>query len=130
MDWWPLSISSRSTHPDDAGFFSASQAIYERYGQGHRGPAVPDRDQVDPAIRQVLDADNRFGATAVHRYDWNQSYSASQYRQLMLSYSVTQLMDELPRAALLDDMELFIRDEFGASITRPLVVTLTTAELR
>lgn len=115
--------------PDDAGFFVASRPVYERYGQGHRGPAAPGRDRVEPAIRQVLDDDNRFGATAVHRYDWNQSYSASQYRQLMLSYSATQLMDEPQRAALLDDMELFIRDEFGGSITRPLVVTLTTAAL-
>ena len=27
--------------PEDAGFFEASQPIYERYGQGHTGPPAP-----------------------------------------------------------------------------------------
>lgn len=115
--------------PDDAGLFAASQPIYERYGQGHTGAPAPSRERVDPAIRQVLEADRRFGAVAVRRYDWNQSYSAADYRQLMLSYSGTQMMDESDRLGLLDDMETFIRDDFGGGITRPLVVTLTTAML-
>lgn len=45
----------------------------------------------------------------------------------MLSYSGTQMMDESARLGLLDDMESFIRNEFGGYVTRPLVVTLTTA---
>lgn len=115
--------------PDDAGFFAASQRIHQRYGQGHTGPAAPTRENADPAIRQVLDADHRFGAVEVRRYDWNQSYSAADYRQLLLSYSGTQMMDEPARLGLLDDMEAFIRDDFGGRITRPVVVTLTTAAL-
>ena len=47
----------------------------------------------------------------------------------MLSYSSTQMMDESDRLGLLNDMESFIRNEFGGKITRPLVVTLTTAVL-
>jgi hypothetical protein len=31
---------------------------------------------------------------------------------------------------LLEDMESFIRNDFGDVVTRPLVVTLTTASLR
>ena len=49
----------------------------------------------------------------VRRYDWNQTYSASDYRNLMLSYSGTQMMEESDRLGLLDDMESFIRTEFG-----------------
>ena len=113
--------------PDDLGFFAAAQPIYERHGEGHTGPAAPTRDNVDPAICSVLKADQRFGRIAVRRYDWNQTYSASQYRDLMLSYSGTQMMDESTRLGLLDDMESFIRNEFGGYVTRPLVVTLTTA---
>lgn len=113
--------------PDDAGFFAASQAIYRRYGQGHTGPPAPQRTKVDPAIRQVLAADHRFDAVALRRYDWNQTYSAADYRQLMLSYSTTQMMDEPRRRGLLDDIEAFIGDEFADCVTRPLVVTLTTA---
>ncbi len=115
--------------PDDAGFFAASQHIYERYGQGHAGPPAPSRESVEPPIREVLEADHRFGGVAVRRYDWNQSYSTTEYRQLMLSYSSTQMMDESARLGLLDAMETFVRDDFGGVVTRPLVVTLTTATL-
>ena len=115
--------------PDDRGFFAAAQPIYERYGEGHTGPAAPTREDVDSSIRGALEADRRFDSVAVRRYDWNQTYSASDYRRLMLSYSGTQMMDETDRDRLLDDMESFIRDNFGGVITRPLVVTLTTAAL-
>ncbi len=115
--------------PEDAGFFAAAQPIYERYGEGHRGPSAPTRGRVDPAIRTVLDADRRFDSIAVRKYDWDQTYSAPDYRNLMLSYSSTQMMKESDRAALLDDMESFIRRDFGGVVTRPLVVTLTTATL-
>ena len=115
--------------PDDAGFFAATQPIYERYGQGHSGPAAPTRTNVDPAIREVFEADGRFRSVAVHRYDWNQTYTAWEYRQLMLSYSGTQMMDKADRLGLLDEIENFIRSDFAGIITRPLVATLTTAVL-
>lgn len=113
--------------PDDRGFFAAAQPIYERYGEGHTGPSAPTRERADPSIRAPLEADRRFDFVAVRRYDWNQSYSASDYRHLMLSYSGTRMMDEAERVGLLDDMESFIRNDFDGVITRPLVVTLTTA---
>jgi SAM-dependent methyltransferase len=115
--------------PDDLGFFAAAQPIYERYGEAHTGSPAPTRDRVDPAIRAELDADQRFDSVAVRRYDWNQTYGASAYRNLMVSYSSTQMMDETRQLGLLDDMEAFIRNEFGGYVTRPLVVTLTTATL-
>jgi hypothetical protein len=39
------------------------------------------------------------------------------------------MMGERDRIGLLDDMESFIRDNFHGQVTRPLVVTLTTANL-
>ena len=116
--------------PEDAGFFAAAQPIYERHGQGHSGPPAPNRESVDPKIRAVLDEDRRFDCVDVRQYDWDQTYSASDYRNLMLSYSGTQMMEESDRVGLLDDMESFIRNDFGGVVTRPLVVTLTTASLR
>jgi SAM-dependent methyltransferase len=114
---------------DDSGFFAASQPIYRRYGQGHRGPAAPTRERTDPPIRHVLEADPRFRSVTVRRRDWNQTYRAAEYRQLMLSYSGTQMMQPADRAGLLDDIESFIDTEFGGVVVRPLVVTLTTAIL-
>jgi SAM-dependent methyltransferase len=115
--------------PDDDGFFDAVQPIYERYGQGHIGPPAPERGSVNPAIRQSLSQDRRFVDVEVHSYDWNQTYTASGYRKLMLSYSRTQMMNPGDRNGLLDDIEAFIKKRFGGQITRPLVVTLTTATL-
>jgi hypothetical protein len=39
------------------------------------------------------------------------------------------VMEESDRTGVLDDMESFIRKDFGGVVTRPLVVTLTTATL-
>ena len=111
------------------GFFAAAQPVYERYEQGYTGPPAPTRGSVDPTIRLVLEADRRFDLVAVRMYDCNQTHCASDYRQLMLSYSGTQMMEEKNRNGLLDDMETLIRNDFGGVVTRPLVVTLTTAGL-
>ena len=115
--------------PDDKGFFAAAQPIYERYGEGHAGPQAPERNAVDPPIRRVLRGDRRFLNVEVRTYDWNQTYSAADYRKLMLSYSSTQMMTPTARQGLLDDMENFVRHQFGNQVTRPIVVTLTTARV-
>jgi len=47
----------------------------------------------------------------------------------MLSYSGTQMMPPPARQGLLDDIENFIRQEYDNQVTRPIVVTLTTARL-
>ena len=113
--------------PDDKGFFAAAQPIYERYGRGHAGPRAPERNNVDPPIRRVLRGDPRFLNVEVRAYDWNQTYSAAGYRKLMLSYSSTQMMTPPARQGLLDDMENFVRQQFDNQVTKPIVVTLTTA---
>jgi hypothetical protein len=82
-----------------------------------------------PAVRGRLAEDRRFEQVAVRRWDWDQTYTAAGYRKLMLSYSATQMMAEPDRLGLLNDIERFINDEFRGTVTRPLVVTLTTAVL-
>jgi hypothetical protein len=47
----------------------------------------------------------------------------------MLSFSGTQMMNESDRIGLLDGLESLIRNDFDGKVTRPLVVTLTTATL-
>ncbi len=85
--------------------------------------------EIGPAMA-VLRDDPRFSNVEVRAYDWNQTYSAADYRKLMLSYSGTQMMTPSARQGLLDDMENFVRQRFGNQVTRPIVVTLTTARLR
>jgi len=113
--------------PNDRGFFAAAQPIYARYGEGHTDPPAPRRDEVDPPMRAALQHDGRFAGLEVRRYDWDQTYSAAEYRQLMLSLSGTQSMEPATRQCLLDDMEEFVREQFDDQVTLPLVVTLTTA---
>lgn len=115
--------------PDDKGFFAAAQPIYERCGERHVGPRAPERNAVDPAIHRVLRGDPRFSNVEVRAYDWNQTYSAADYRKLMLSYSGTQMMTPPARQGSLDDMENFVRQQFDNQVTRPIVVTLTTARV-
>ena len=115
--------------PDDKGFFAAAQPIYERYGAGHTGPQAPERNAVDPPIHRALRGDPRFRDVEVRTYDWNQTYSAADYRRLMLSYSSTQMMMPPAKQGLLDDMEDFVRQQFDNQVTRPIVVTLTTARV-
>ncbi len=115
------------TSTDDHGFFDAAQPIYARHGQGHTGPPAPQRNEIDPPMRRPLERDPRFAAVNVRQYDWNQTYSAAEYRQLMLSYSTTQTMEPLARTRLLDDIEAFVNQQFDGVVTRPAVVTLTTA---
>jgi SAM-dependent methyltransferase len=113
--------------PEDRGFYAAAQPIYERYGQGHSDPPTPARTEVEPTIQQALAGDPRFRDVDVHRWDWGQTYTASEYRKLMLSFSDTNMMDASDRAGLVDDMESLIDSRFDGHVTRPLVVTLTTA---
>ena len=113
--------------PDDNGFFAASQSVYERHGPPYTGPQLPKRDAVDPPIRSALSGDSRYANVEVRNYDWNQTYSAADYRKLMLSYSGTQIMEPSAQQALLDDMEAFVEKPFAGHVTRPIVVTLSTA---
>jgi SAM-dependent methyltransferase len=113
--------------PNDRGFFVAAQPVYERYGEGHIGAPAPRREDVDPPMHMALQYDDRFAQVRVRCYDWDQTYTAAQYRRLMLSYSPTQMMEPVARRGLLDDMEAFIEEHFDDRVTRPLVIALTTA---
>ena len=97
----------------DRGFFDAVQPIYERYGEG-RGGALPPprRHEVDPPIRAQLDHDERLPAPTVRTYDWDLTYRATKYRELLTSYSGTQTMEPAAGTPFLDDMERFVVERF------------------
>ena len=103
----------------DGGFYDAAQPIYERYGEGHAGPPVPDRDQVGSADATTSRGRPAgFMQVAVRRYDWDHTYSAAEYRELMISYSTTQSMAPAARAGLLDGIEDLVRQRFDGEVAR------------
>jgi SAM-dependent methyltransferase len=113
--------------PEDRGFYAAAQPIYERYGQAHEDPPEPARTAFEPTIAQALVEDPRFRDVDVHRWDWDQTYTAAEYRKLMLSFSDTNMMEDRARIGLVDDIQSFINSRFDGRVTRPLVAALTTA---
>jgi SAM-dependent methyltransferase len=113
--------------PEDRGFYAAVQPIYERYGQAHEDPPEPARTAFEPTIAQALAEDPRFRDVGVHRWDWDQTYTAAEYRKLMLSFSDTNMMEDRARIGLVDDIESSINSRFDGRVTRPLVAALTTA---
>jgi SAM-dependent methyltransferase len=115
--------------PEDRGFYAEAQPIYERYGLTHRGEPAPPRADAEPKIHQAIAGDPRFTDVEVHRWDADRTYTASEYRKLMLTFSDTNMMDPGDRQGLVDDIESFIDDNFDGSVTRPIVIALTTARL-
>lgn len=114
----------------DQGFFDAAQAIYEKYGEGRGDEDVPPpRPEATARMLTPLQDDERFTDVTSLLYDWDQTYTSAQYRQLMQSYSATQMMEPGARDGLLREMKAFIDEHFGGTVTRPLVVAFVLARL-
>ena len=113
----------------DGGFFERAQPIYERHQPDNGGLKLPGEDVV-PQEYIEIEASNLFGEVALHRYRWDQHYTSKEYADLMRSYSGTQAMEPSAQEALIGDVCALIDREFGGSITRPLVITLTLGRRR
>ena len=111
------------------GFFERVQPIYQRHQQGNGGLKLPGEDVV-PQEYVEIEASDLFGELRLHRYRWDQRYITQQYGDLMRSYSSTQAMEPSAQEALIGEVCALIDREFGASITRPLVITLTLGRRR
>jgi len=90
---------------------------------------TPSREAATARIYASLQNDRRFTDVTAHRFDWDQTYTGDQYRMLMSSYSVTQMMEPTKRQGLLDEIEQFTNSQFGGEVTRPLVIAFVLARL-
>jgi len=108
----------------DRGFFERVLPIYEQYRPDERRVEVPGEDVV-PQVHGEIAASGLFEDVALHRYRWDQTYSTWEYADLVRSYSNTQTMEPDPREALIADLCEVIDSEYGGSVVRPLVITLT-----
>ena len=114
----------------DRGYFERVQPIYEKHGQAkekHR--QLPTAGDVVPDIFDELAASSLYDDVRLFRYPWDQRYTSREYADLLRSYSDSQSMPEEQREALIRELCAVIDREYGGSITRPLVITLTVARM-
>lgn len=113
----------------DGGYYKRVQPIYDAFDNGKPSAWMPrTHDNVEPPIAPQLRASGRYQSVAVHRIKWDHTYSASQYRELLLSFSGTQAMPEPARTEMVDQLVAVINAEYGGVLTRPLSATLALAQ--
>lgn len=116
--------------PSDGGYFERVQPIYDAFGQGksteQRQSAETYESAMPPIVRE-LRASVLFDEPEVQRIRWDQTYTSQQYRDLLLTYSGTQMMPLPQRSEMVAALIGVIDDEFAGTVTRPLVATLTLA---
>ncbi len=110
----------------DRGFFARTDPIYQRHGRNDDFGPTPGEDMVPRVMREIV-ASLLFEDVRLFRHRWDQTYTTSDYRDLVTSYSNTQTMAPGPREGLLNDLCDFIDGEFDGYVVRPLLVTMVTA---
>jgi SAM-dependent methyltransferase len=110
----------------DRGFFARTDSIYQRHGRNDDLGPTPGEDMV-PRVMDEIKGSGLFEDVRLFRHRWDQTYTTSDYRDLVTSYSNTQTMAPGPREGLLNDLCDFIDAEFDGYVVRPLLVTMVTA---
>jgi SAM-dependent methyltransferase len=108
----------------DRGFFERTFPIYLEYRPDEQHTESPGENVV-PVEYDAMLAISLFDDVTLRRYRWDQTYPTEAYADLVRSYAGTQMMEPGPREALIADLSEVIDREYGGSVTRPLVMTLT-----
>jgi len=111
----------------DRGYFDRVQVIYNAFGASRDESSAQTYETAVPSIAEELRGSSLFVDIEVHRVPWDQTYTSAEYRDLLLTYSGTQMMPLQPRNELVTQLVSVIDNEFDGQITRPLVATLTLA---
>ncbi len=120
-------VSTHHVAGGDERFFVDVQRCYERWDPstppGLRLPAAADV----PLDRDEFDACGRFGPVAFRRYERDLTYSASEYRDLLLSYSGHRAMEPAAQRGLLSCIVRLIDERYGGQITKRYMNELAVA---
>lgn len=111
----------------DEQFFVDAQRCYERWDPetppGLRVPAAADV----PFDHHELDASRRFGRVVFRRYEHEQTYSTTEYLDLLLSYSGHRAMEPAAQRSLLACIAQLIDERHGGRITKRYMNELAVA---
>lgn len=117
-----------STHHVAGGterFFTNVQRCYERFDPGSTAPGLqlPATTDVTHDVTE-FDASGRFGPVEYRRYEWEQSYTAEQYLQLLATYSGHRAMPHRARKDLFACINKMIDDQHAGQITKRYLTQL------
>jgi SAM-dependent methyltransferase len=115
------SLGIVSTHHIAGGtnaFFADVQRCYERFD-----PTTPPgmrltTDDETPEEAAEFDRSARFGPVEFRRYEWQQTYPASEYLNLLMTYSGNRAMAPQARDGLFACIAHLIEEVYGGAITK------------
>ena len=111
----------------DTAFFAEAQACYERWDPSTPpGLRLQNASEI-PRDSAELDESGLFERVVFHRYEWTETYSASAYRDLLLTYSGHRALESAQREHLLDCITGLIESRYGGSITKRYMTELRLA---
>jgi SAM-dependent methyltransferase len=120
-------VSTHHVAGGDERFFADAQRCYERWDPetpgGVRLPAAADV----PEDREEVEASGRFGRMAFRRYERELTYTAREYRDLLLSYSGHRAMEADAQHALLSCITKLIDERYGGQIAKRYMNELAVA---
>jgi SAM-dependent methyltransferase len=114
----------------DERFFADAQRCYERWDpKTPPGIRLPASDEV-AADREQFGTSGSFGPITFRRYEHEATYSASEYRDLLLTYSNHRAMAPDAREGLLSCIVRLIDEHYGGRVTKRYMNELAVAERR
>lgn len=119
-----------STHHIAGGtnaFFADAQRCYERFD-----PTTPPgmrltTDDETPEETAEFDRSARFGPATIRRYEWQQTYTSHQYRNLLMTYSGNRARSPQARSGLFACLTHLIDDVYKGEITKQYRTRLAIA---
>jgi len=122
-------IATHHIADGDEGFFAEVQACYWRWDPDTPpGFHLPTVEEI-PSDSEELHRTGRFGQAIFRRYQWEQSYSATAYLELLLTHSGHRALEPVSRTNLLDCIANLIDACYGGRITKGYLTELRVAHL-
>ena len=113
------------------GVLRRSPHVFSRRGQPGTHEPVPTHDELVPSFVDEIAASAEFTDLSVHRYRWDQRYTARGYTELKRTDSNNRGMaDAEAREAMLAEVEALIDSRYDGWIVRPLTASLVLARRR
>ena len=117
--------------PADRGFFNEVRHVFSRHGLPGTHERVPRHDELVPSFVEEIVCSPDFEEPSIHRYQWDQRYTARGYTELKRTDSNSRAMaDPDALEAMLAEVEYLIDTRYDGWIVRPLTASLVLARRR